>query len=87
MRKNCYVLLHCFLNVILIILAIYVRLCWYYDLTLSPLFIDTGGRDYWVHGSRLGCETIGLSRSTLQRALLAAILLTSIRGIRELYQT
>ena len=36
------------------------------------------------HGSRLGCETIGLSRSTLQRALLVVILLTSIRGIREL---
>ena len=35
------------------------------------------------HGSRLGCETIGLSRSTLQRALLVVILLTSIRGIKN----
>ena len=35
------------------------------------------------HGSRLGCKTNGLSRSTLQRALLVAILLTSIRGIKN----
>ena len=35
------------------------------------------------HGSRLGCETNGLSRSTLQRALLVVILLTSIRGIKN----
>ena len=35
------------------------------------------------HGSRLGCETKGVSRSALQRALLVVILLTSIRGIKN----
>ena len=35
------------------------------------------------HGSRLGCETNRLSCSTLQRALLVVILLTSIRGIKN----
>ena len=35
------------------------------------------------HGSRLGCETNGLSRSTLQRALLVVIPLTSIRAIKN----
>ena len=45
---------------------------------------------YWCHcldtpyhGSRWGCESNGLSRSTLQRALLEVILLTSIRGIKN----
>ena len=35
------------------------------------------------HGSRLGCETNRLSCSTLQRALLVVIMLTSIRGIKN----
>ena len=35
------------------------------------------------HGSRLGCETNGLSRSTPQRALLVVYLLTPIRGIKN----
>ena len=38
------------------------------------------------HGSRLGCETNGLSRSTLQKALLVAILRTSIRGIKNIIE-
>ena len=36
-----------------------------------------------IHGSRLGYETNGLSRSALQRALIVVILLTSIRGIKN----
>ena len=42
--------------------------------------LNSGGE---YHGSRLGCETNGLSRSTLQRALLVVIVLTSIRGIKN----
>ena len=50
----------------------------------SELAESTGCWLLWRgHGSRLGCETNGLSRSTLQRALLVIILLTSIRGIKN----
>ena len=49
------------------------------------LCIDTNLRDMkmYYHGSRLGYETNGLSHSSLQRALLVVILLTSIRGIKN----
>ena len=51
-------------------------------LTLSTEYCRSARRKACCHGSRLGYETNGLSRSTLQRALLV-ILLTSTRGIKH----
>ena len=44
-QKNYNVLLHSFLNVILIILARYVRHVGTSDLETSPWLMDTGGRN------------------------------------------
>ena len=46
-------------------------------------FVSVNSPRETYHGSRLGCETNGLSRSTLQRALLVVILLTSMRSIKN----
>ena len=48
-KKKYDVLLHGFLNVILIILARYICRSWYLRFGVSAWFMDTGGRDYWVY--------------------------------------